>query len=51
MVVPKELNACVMFKRLDAVSGLPKIATYGLAATCKMVIPEANTNNANKNKR
>ena len=48
MVVPNELNACAKFNRLDAFSGEPKTEMYGLAATCKMVIPPATTNNANQ---
>jgi exodeoxyribonuclease VII small subunit len=43
MVVPSELNACVRFKRLDAVSGGPRTATYGFAATCSAVMPAAST--------
>ena len=43
MVVPSELNACVRFKRLDAVSGGPRTATYGFAATCNAVMPAAST--------
>src|SRR5215467_12427061 len=45
-VVPSELKACVRFKRLDAVRGGPRIATYGLAEVCRMVIPAASTINA-----
>ena len=41
MVVPKELKAWVRFNLLEAVSGGPKTATYGFAATCKAVIPAA----------
>ncbi len=41
MVVPKELNACDKFNLLDAPSSLPKSATKGFAATCKIVIPPA----------
>src|ERR1700730_7290960 len=46
IVVPSELNAWVKFKRLEAVSGGPSTATYGLAATCSAVIPAARTINA-----
>src|SRR4051794_12273828 len=44
--VPSELNACVRFNRLEAVCGFPKTATYGFAATCRIVIPVASTINA-----
>src|SRR3979411_688014 len=47
--VPRELNACVRFRRLDAVSGLPSTVTYGFAATCRHVIPAARTISANRN--
>src|ERR1700745_190958 len=47
--VPSELNACVRLSRLDAVSGFPKTVTYGLAATCRQVIPAANTIRAPRN--
>src|SRR6266571_7127294 len=40
-VVPRELKACVRFKRLEAVWGLPNTATYGFAATWRIVIPVA----------
>ena len=49
MVVPSELNACVKFSLLDAVSGGPNTDTYAFAATCNAVIPAANTINAPKN--
>ncbi len=49
IVVPSELKACARFRRLDAVSGGPSTATYGLAATCKAVIPAARTINAPRN--
>ena len=39
MVVPSEFRACVMVSRLDAVSGFPRIATNGFAATCKQRDP------------
>ena len=32
----------------DAVEGLPRIATYGLAAICKIVKPRPNTNSADR---
>jgi len=41
IVVPNELKACERFKRLEAPVSEPKTATYGLAATCKTVIPAA----------
>ena len=41
MAVPSELNACDKFNRLEAPISEPKAATYGLAATCNMVIPPA----------
>src|SRR5690606_29031476 len=50
MVVPSELNACVKFSLLEAVSGLPKIVTYGFAATCNRVMPDAKTKKAVRNK-
>src|SRR5690242_1868367 len=49
MVVPSELNAWVRFRRLDAVSGLPKRPTYGFAATCRPVIPAARMTSAVRN--
>src|SRR5580704_12070730 len=48
-VVPRELKACVKFRRLDAVLSGPKTATYGFADTCKMVIPAASIINAVRN--
>src|SRR5579859_7895582 len=48
-VVPKELKAWVKFKRLEAVRGGPRIATYGLAEVCKMVMPAASTIRAVRN--
>src|ERR1700686_5487380 len=48
-VVPSELKACVRFKRLEAVRGGPRIATYGLAEVCSAVIPAASTINAVRN--
>src|SRR5205823_677791 len=45
-VVPSELKAWVRFKRLDAVRGGPRMATYGFAEVCKTVIPAASTINA-----
>ena len=48
-VVPNELKACVRFKRLEAVRGGPRIATYGLAEVCRMVMPAARTINAIRN--
>src|SRR5215472_16156181 len=50
IVVPSELNACVRSNRLEAVSGFPSTTTYGLAATCKPVMPAASTINAPKNR-
>src|SRR5580693_9138477 len=41
MKVPTELNAWARFKRLDAVELGPMIVTYGLAATCTVVMPAA----------
>src|SRR5712672_4694918 len=46
IVVPNELNACVKFNLLDAVSGGPSTETYAFAATCKAVMPAASTINA-----
>src|SRR5260221_11613176 len=48
-VVPSELKACVRFKRLEAVRGGPRIATYGFAEVCSMVIPAASTISAVRN--
>src|ERR1700727_305877 len=48
-VVPRELKACVKFKRLEAVRGGPRIATYGLAEVCKTVMPAASTIRALRN--
>ena len=42
IAVPRELNACDRFNLLEAPVSLPSTATYGLAATCQMVIPAAN---------
>src|ERR1700730_12435835 len=50
MVVPRELNAWARFKRLAAVFGGPRTATYGFAETCKTVIPAASTISAARNK-
>src|ERR1017187_4610609 len=41
MVVPSALNACARFSRLEAVSSGPRTVTYGLAETCRAVIPAA----------
>jgi hypothetical protein len=49
IVVPNELNACVKFNRLDAVSAGPSTVTYAFAATCSAVIPAASTINAPRN--
>src|SRR5579862_5933119 len=49
IVVPNELNACVRFNRLDAVSGGPSTDTYAFAATCNAVIPAASTISAPRN--
>src|SRR5467141_2246825 len=46
IVVPRELKACVRFKRLEAVCGFPSTATYGLAATWRIVMPVARMINA-----
>ena len=40
---PSELNACVSVSRDEAVSGLPSMATNGLAATCRITMPVAST--------
>ncbi len=48
-VVPSELNACVSVSRDEAVSGLPRTATKGLAATCSSVMPDASTKSAPRN--
>ena len=45
-VVPSELKACVSVRRAEADRAGPRMATYGLAATCRMVMPEASTNSA-----
>src|SRR6185312_9466855 len=49
-VVPRELKPCVRLRRLDAVRGGPRTATYGLAEVCRMVIPAARTMRAVRNK-
>src|ERR1700743_725927 len=49
IVVPKELNACVIFKRLEAVRGGPRTVTYGLAEVCSTVMPAARTISAARN--
>ena len=49
IVVPSEFSACVIVSRLDAVSGLPRIATNGFAATCSSVMPDARMNSASRN--
>src|ERR1700743_1202014 len=49
IVVPKELNACVRFKRLEAVRGGPRTVTYGLAEVCSTVMPAARTISAARN--
>ena len=41
MEVPSELNACDKLSLLEAPSLEPNTDTYGLAATCKMVIHPA----------
>src|SRR5258705_4429918 len=46
VVVQRELKACVRFKRLEAVGGLPSTATYGFAATWRIVMPVARMINA-----
>src|SRR5258708_35316194 len=46
IVVPRELKACVRFKRLEAVCGFPSTATYGFAATWRIVMPVARMINA-----
>src|SRR6478672_7749135 len=48
-VVPSELKACVRFRRLEAVRGGPRIATYGFAEVCSMVMPAASTIKAVRN--
>src|SRR4051812_897897 len=47
--VPRELNACVRFKRLEAVRGGPSTATYGFADVCRTVMPAARMINAVRN--
>ncbi len=47
-VVPSEFKAWVNVKRAEAVSGLPRMATNGLAATWSRVIPEARMNKASR---
>jgi len=49
IVVPSELKAWVSVSRLDAVAASPSTVTYGLAATCKIVMPAASTKKASKN--
>jgi hypothetical protein len=49
IVVPTELNAWVRVSRLDAVSGEPRTATYGFAATWSSVKPDASTKSAPRN--
>src|ERR1700744_720051 len=49
IVVPKELNACDKFNRLDAVRSGPRIVTYGLQAICNMANPSPTINNAARN--
>jgi hypothetical protein len=41
IVVPKELKAWDKFNLLEAPTSDPQTATYGFAATCKIVIPAA----------
>ncbi len=41
IAVPRELKACDKFNLLEALSSVPKTATYGFAATCNNVIPPA----------
>src|SRR5438270_9298806 len=48
-VVPRELKACAKFKRLEAVRGGPRIATYGFAEVCNIVMPAASTISAVRN--
>ena len=48
--VASELNACVSVRRDDAVSGFPRTATNGFAATCRTTMPVASTKNANRNR-
>ena len=49
-VVPNELKAWDKFNLDDADSSGPSTLMYGLAATCRMVMPPATTNKASKNK-
>ena len=48
--VPKELKAWAKFNLADADSSGPSTLMYGLAATCRMVMPPATTKRASKNK-
>src|SRR6516165_1396197 len=50
MNVPKELKAWVRVKRLEDVRAGPSRATYGLAETCKAVMPAARIISAARNK-
>src|ERR1700692_4154526 len=50
MVVPSELNACAKVKRLLAVRAGPSIEIKGFETTWTVVMPEASTNKATKNK-
>ncbi len=45
-VVPRELKNCEKFRRACEWRGVPRAATSGLAATCRMVTPEAMMNRA-----
>jgi hypothetical protein len=48
IVVPRELNPCERFSRLDDVSGVPNIDTSGFAEICRNVNPVPSKNNAHK---
>src|SRR5258708_10828618 len=50
MVVPSELNACAKVNRLLAVAGFPSMEINGFATTCTVVMPDAKTNKASKNR-
>src|SRR5450432_1125670 len=50
MVVPSELNAWAKVNRLLVVEGFPSMEISGFATTCTVVMPDANTNSASRNK-
>ena len=46
IAVPRELKACTRVRRKCERAGGPSAAASGFAATCRMVMPAAITNNA-----